>query len=92
MNIFVLQAVLAALLVAVTFGIPRRRNKARPKSLHRLLIVLAASILMFILILTEENINPSGWILLFFVTAISVGKTILYIRARTEPLENHEVA
>ena len=92
MDIWVLQAALFVLVVATTFGIPRYRNKARPKSFQRLLVNQAAVMLMFILVLTTELNNPSGWILLLFVTAMSVGKTILYYRTKTELFENHEVA
>ena len=92
MNIWVLQAALVVLIVVTTFGIPRYRNKARPRSFKGLLVNQAAAIGMFVLVLTETNIRPAGWILLLFVTAMSVGKTILYYRAKTGPLENHEVA
>lgn len=91
MNIWVLQAVLAVLCVYVTFRIPRYRNKVTPTSFQRLFINVAAVIAMFILVLTEGN-SPAGWVLLFMVTAMLFGKTILYYRAKTKPLENHEVA
>ena len=93
MNIWVIQGTVAVLLLAMMFGTLRKREKMKPKSFNRLLINFAATIAMFILLLSNGIENPAGWIFLSFLTAILIGKTILYYRgAKTESLENPEVA
>ncbi|MXX96434.1 MAG: hypothetical protein F4065_04780 [Rhodothermaceae bacterium] len=83
---------LVVLVVAVLFGGSHLLGKIDPNSFKSLLVSLAAAILMFILVLTEGIDHPAGWALLLFVTAAFMRKTILYYRAKAEPLENHEVA
>ena len=79
------------LIIAVAFGVPSFRNDMKPKSFNRLLISYAAVIVMFILVLIGAN-SPWGWSLVVFVTASSLGKTILYYRAKTGLIVNSEVA
>lgn len=90
MNIIALQAVLAVLVLAIMFGTPRYRRKNTPKSFKGLLGVLSFGILFTALCLIEGNL--SLWPFLLFVMGMLFGKTALYYRAKTGPLENHEVA
>ena len=83
---------LVVLVIATLFGGSHLLGKISPNSFKSLLVSLAAAILMFILVLTEGLINPAGWALLLFVTAALMRKTILYYRAKADPLENHDVA
>ena len=91
MNIFLIYLAISALVFAVAFGVPSFRNDMKPKSFKGLLITYAAVIVMLILVLTGAN-SPWGWSLVVFVTASSLGKTVLYYRVKTRSLENSEVA
>lgn len=83
MNILALQAAAAVLLLAIMFGVPLLRNNAKFKSFTDFIINLDGVILMYFLIISEGSNYPAGWILLLFVTAIFIGKTILYFRGKT---------
>ena len=95
MNI-VFEVALAVLLIAVLFGgahyFGEYLNRYGSNSLNSLIIHIAAGIQIITLSHTLFRLDSLKWLLVVFVIVVLSRKTILYYRAKAEPLEDHEVA
>lgn len=87
---------LAVLLIAVLFGgshyFGEYLNRNGSNSLSSLIIHIAAGIQIITLSHTLFRLDSLKWPLVVFVIVVLSRKTILYYRAKTGSLENHEVA